>query len=162
MRRKLASNKMVRVLTILLVFLMAAGMVEKSMANIEQKIDTEDLLKSTTLLTSLGYVSLDEEAVVTVRVGDICFFYEREVQSWPNRWKYLISDETLIRVSSDNIIDMSGSNTLPGGDNAYRSIEFVAIAPGESMLSFRNSQYGHTDWDDAFLSERIYHIVITE
>jgi hypothetical protein len=109
-------------------------------------------------------VYLKDEEAIEIKVGTTLIFYEREVQSFPNRWIYLISDESLITVNSDKIENRPSANVAPGGGNEYREIEFIVMAPGECALSFRNSMYWHTDtaWDNDFLSERIYHIIITE
>jgi len=109
-----------------------------------------------------GIAHLTEENVNEVRVGTACIFSESEKQSIPYRWRYLISDESLISVSSDNVKDTSGFNVMPGGDSAYRKIDFVTLAPGECVIWLRYGEYGETDWDGSFVVEHIYHIMIIE
>jgi len=120
----------------------------------------ESLLEWVGALT--GKVYLSEENVTELRVGATCIFHEDEKQSIPYRWRYLISDEKLINVSSDRVRDTSGFNVMPGGDSAYREIDFVALAPGECVITLRYGQYGEIDWDGDFDIEHKYHIVIME
>jgi len=109
-------------------------------------------------------VYLDDKMEIEVTVGTTLVFYQSEVQSLPNRWLYLISDESLIIVSGDKVEDKTSPNAAPGGDSAYRKIEFVTLAPGECVISFRDTVNWHDDggWDKDFQSELMYHIMITE
>ena len=111
-------------------------------------------------LTGMAY--LTEENVNELRVGAACIFAESEKQSIPYRWRYLISDESLISVSSDIVKDTSGFNAMPGGDSAYRKINFIAVAPGECVITLRYGEYGETDWDGSFAVEHVFHIMIME
>ena len=144
----------------------SADIAEKSTANPGGETGLEDVLESIPAPAMLGlknFVYMGDADAVELRVGETCIFYKREPQSQPNRWHYLISDATLIRVSSDKIDRTLVHNSLPGGDhNTYRSIGFVALAPGECVISFRQSPDRVMDWDNEFLYERIYTIVITE
>ena len=116
------------------------------------------------VIGSSGTIRFEEKEAIETTVGTTLVFYEREVQSFPNRWIYLISDESLITVYSDKIENMPGAIDAPGGGNEYREIEFIVLEPGECVISFRNTNYWYieTSWDEDFLSERIYHIIITE
>ena len=105
--------------------------------------------------------SIAEDKVNELKVCASCLFYESEKQSIPYRWKYSISDESLIRVSSDEIEDTSGANVMPGGDTANRKITFTALAPGECEITLRYVRYGE-EWDGEFIEELVYRIAITE
>jgi len=123
-------------------------------------MDFEYVGTTTTELT--GIVYLTDENTNEIKMGGTGVFSESEKQSIPYRWRYLISDESLISVSSDKVKDTSGFNVMPGGDSAYRRIEFVALAPGTCMITLRYGEYGETDWDGDFDVEHVYHVVIIE
>jgi len=97
-----------------------------------------------------------------LKIGDTFVFYEYEKQSIPFRWRYLISDESLIGVSSDEVMDTSGFFVEPGGDSADRKIEFIALSPGECVIMLRYGKHGETDWDGDYDLEQTFHIVIVE
>ena len=107
-------------------------------------------------------IFLSVEDANELKVGEICAFCESEKQSIPYRWRYLISDEELIIVSGDTVKDTSGFNVAPGGDSAYRIIEFTASAPGECMVTFRYGSDIYEEWCDDFIEEQICHILIKE
>ena len=134
--------------------------VQRHLAETENQDDISALLAWVQALTGTMY--LTEEHVNEIKVGDTCLFIEDEKQSIPYRWRYLISDESLIQVSSDIAKDTSGMGVMPGGDSAYRKIDFTALAPGECVISLRYGRHGETDWDGDFSIEHIYHIVIVE
>ena len=108
-----------------------------------------------------GSVNLTEEAVNRLKVGALCDFIEDEKQSIPYRWRYQISDESLISVFYNDYEVRSGPNTMPGGDSADRMIFFEALAPGECEITLRYGGYGD-DWDEFFLEEYVFTVVITE
>ena len=107
-------------------------------------------------------VSLSDDGVYEIKTGDTCVFLEYEKQSIPFRWRYMVSDERLIGVSNDEVIDNSGFLAKPGGDSADRKIEFIAIKPGECVITLRYGSHGETDWDGEYDTEHIYHITIIE
>ena len=127
------------------------------------QMDPEDAASLLEMVNALiGQVFLKEEHANEVKVGIICVFIEDEKQSVPYRWRYLISDESLISVSCDIVIDTSAPDVMPGGDSAYRNIDFIALAPGECVLTLRYGLHGAVDWDEEFFHEQIYHVVIVE
>jgi len=110
-------------------------------------------------IETLGNESPEE---YQLKVGDSFVFYEDEKQSIPYRWRYMISDESLITVSNDEVIDTSGFFVKPGGDSADRKIEFLALSPGLCVITLRYGTHGETDWDGDFDIEHVYHIVVME
>ena len=109
-----------------------------------------------------GAVYLSEENANELKVGATCIFHESEKQSIPFRWRYSISDENLISVTNDEVEDTSGLFVKPGGDSAYRRIEFTALAPGECVITFLYGSDLEEEWDDNSDVKQIYHIVINE
>ena len=103
---------------------------------------------------------LTEENTVELKVGETCEFSESEKQSIPYRWRYMISDESLIGVSSDEVHGKFVFNAKSGGDKADRVIKFIALAPGECEITLRYGKYGETDWDGEFVTEHVYRVVI--
>lgn len=122
--------------------------------------DIESLLEWASQLAGITY--LTKGKVNQLRTGATCTFYESEKQSIPYRWRYFISDGSLIGVMSDKVQNTSGLNIMPGGDSANRKIDFTALAPGECVITLRYGEYGETDWDGSFVEEHIYHIIISE
>ncbi|MCL2867415.1 MAG: protease inhibitor I42 family protein [Clostridia bacterium] len=111
---------------------------------------------------STNTVRLSAENSNQLRVGDSCVFYDDEKQSIPYRWRYLVSDESLIAVLEDEVIDTSGWFVMPGGDSAFRQIEFTALSPGECYITLRYGLHGETDWNGEFDIQYRYYIIITE
>ena len=103
-------------------------------------------------------VRLNDEKVNILKLGGICHFIEEEKQSIPYRWRYYISDESLMGVYADEYMDDSGSNPLPGGDKGWRRFDFEARAPGECVITLR---YEDVRDGECFM-EYIYDIVINE
>ena len=111
-------------------------------------------------LTHVVYLS--EEKVNELKVGATCIFRESEKQSIPFRWRYSISDESLISVANDHVKDTSGLFVKPGGDSAYRRIEFTALAPGECVITFLYGSDLEEEWDDNYDVKQVCHIEINE
>jgi len=103
-------------------------------------------------------VPLRGEETVRLEVGGTCSFAEEEKQSIPYRWRYTISDESLMALTIDEYRDHSPVNVMPGGDRGTRRFEFTALAPGRCVITLR-----YEDIRDAqeYSDERIYTIEIT-
>ena len=98
---------------------------------------------------------LTDERVNELKVGETIMFSDDEKQSIEYRWRYLISDESIIGVSTDKVKDTSGFNVKPGGDSALREIVFSALAPGECVVTLRYGRIGE-EWDSDFSIEYVY------
>lgn len=82
-------------------------------------------------------VRLSEEGVNTLKVGEKCSFREEEKQSIPYRWRYTISDESLMGVFQDEYKSDIRSKPTSGGDRGWRNLSFEALAPGECVIELR-------------------------
>ena len=98
--------------------------------------------------------------VITLEVGDICYFIGDELASIPYRWVYDISDESVMGVYSDESWSDSDANTAPGGGEGWRLIHFEALAPGECTIMIENKYMFE---EDESLSENanIYKIEVS-
>jgi len=101
--------------------------------------------------------SVPLENAAVLEVGGLCHFIGDEKQSIPYRWKYYISDESVIGVFADEYEDRSGLNVKPGGDQGLRKLYFEALAPGECVITLH-----YEDIRDGTYSEKYtYTVVIT-
>ena len=116
------------------------------------------LIPSNTGGQEIESVGLSDEKVNVLKLGAICHFIEEEKQSVPYRWRYYISDESMMGVYTDEYMDDSGSNPLPGGDKGWRRLYFEARAPGECVITLRYEDVR----DGEYFTEYIYDIVINE
>ena len=107
-----------------------------------------------------GSMWLAEESDPVLAVGALCLFRNDEKGSTPYRWRYHISDESVIGFFHSEYELSAASLPLPGGDVGWRRFYFEALAPGTCELTFRYGRYGDA-WDDEWDQEYRYTLVVT-
>ena len=107
-----------------------------------------------------GSIWLGYESEYTLGVGSICLFRNDEKESIPYRWRYHISDKTVIGFLHSEYEISAASLPMPGGDVGWRRFYFEALTPGECEIAFRYGRYGD-EWDDAWDEEYRYTLVVT-
>ena len=95
---------------------------------------------------------LGDESEYALEVGAICLFRADEKESIPFRWRYHISDESVIGFFYSEYEISPESRPIPGGDVGWRRFYFEALRPGECELTFRYGRYGD-EWDDEWEEE---------
>ena len=106
-----------------------------------------------------GSIWLDDESNHVLEVGSICLFRNDEKESVPYRWRYHISDESVIGFFHSEYEISAESRPVPGGDVGWRRFYFEALAPGSCVITFRYGRYG-AEWDDDCDQEYRYAIVV--
>ena len=107
-----------------------------------------------------GSIWLGDECEYPLKIGSICLFCGDEKESIPYRWRYHISDESMMRFFHSEYEISAKSRPVPGGDAGWRRLYFEALNPGECEVAFRYGRYGD-DWEDEWDEEYRYTIVIT-
>ena len=100
---------------------------------------------------------LNSDKAATLKVGDICHFFDSEKQSIPYRWEYNISDENVVGIFHTEYKGASGFNTKSGGDSGRRWIYFKCLAPGECVITLR---YGRIGEPDNYSEEYTYTVIV--
>ena len=104
-------------------------------------------------------VWLNDESEYVLKVGSLCLFRNDEKGSIPYRWRYHISDESVIRFFHSEYEISAESRPLPGGDVGWRRFYYEALTPGACEITFRYGRYGE-EWDDEWDAEYSYTIVV--
>jgi len=107
-----------------------------------------------------GSIWLGNETEYKLKVGSISLFRNDEKESIPYRWRYHISDESMMRFFYSEYEISAESRPIPGGDVGWRRFYFEALNPGECEIAFRYGRYAD-EWDDEWDEEYRYTIVIT-
>lgn len=102
--------------------------------------------------------ALDAKNPTRLAVGEKCHFIEEEKQSVPYRWRYYISDESLIAVYADEYEDKTAFHAPPGGDKGWRKLYFEALAPGECVITLRYEDIRNAE---QYSGEYVYTVVVT-
>ena len=103
---------------------------------------------------------LDSESETVLMVGSTCLFREDEKESVPYRWRYSISDESIIGFVYSDYEMSAESRPIPGGDAGWRRFYFEALSPGACEITFRYGRYGG-EWDEEWDEEISYSVVVT-
>ena len=106
-----------------------------------------------------GSLWLGDEREYKLKVGSICLFRDDEKESIPYRWRYHISDESIIGFYHSEYEISADSRPIPGGDVGWRRFYFEALNSGECEIAFRYGRYGD-EWDDEWEEEYRYTIVV--
>ena len=112
------------------------------------------------LLKKAHSISLSEEGVNRLQVGEICSFRGDEKQSIPYRWRYYISDENVMGIFDNSYKIAPGSRPVSGGDKGWRLFYFEALSPGECVITIRYEDIRDGDYLEN--ESYTYTIVVTD